>query len=272
MSTNNVIVKSDSMDNHLVDLRLALERMHRYVSSSQFLGFIIHEHGIEIDPTEIESINKVQPPQCKHVMQKFLGKLNFLRWFIFNSPGKISASAPLLQLKNEAEFTWGVDQPHALDDIKRYSSSPPVMKAPMAGIPFRLDIAAEDVVIRTALTQVTEGKERIITYLSWYLIDAETRYSFIEMLYLSLFYTCSKLRYYLLSTTCIIACQADVIRHMLQKPILSGRIEMWAYVLIEYDLAYEPLKSIKGLVVDFIIGHSIDQNNDESCNLVSIHP
>jgi ribonuclease HI len=24
--------------------------------------------------------------------------------------------------------------------------------------------------------------------------------------------------------------------------------------------------------VDFIIGHSIDQNNDESCNLVSIHP
>jgi hypothetical protein len=58
MSTNNVIVKYDSMDNHLVDLRLALERMHRYVSSSQFLGFIIHEHGIEIDPIEIESINK----------------------------------------------------------------------------------------------------------------------------------------------------------------------------------------------------------------------
>jgi hypothetical protein len=42
--------------------------------------------------------------------------------------------------------------------------------------------------------------------------------------------------------------------------------------LIEYDLAYEPLKSIKGQVVaDFIVGHSIDQNNDESCNLVSIH-
>jgi hypothetical protein len=43
--------------------------------------------------------------------------------------------------------------------------------------------------------------------------------------------------------------------------------------LIEYNLAYEQLKSIKvQVVVDFIIGHSIDQNNDESCNLVSIHP
>jgi hypothetical protein len=43
--------------------------------------------------------------------------------------------------------------------------------------------------------------------------------------------------------------------------------------MIEYDLAYEPLKSMKGQVVaDFIVGHSIDQNNDESCNLVSINP
>jgi hypothetical protein len=60
---------------------------------------------------------------------------------------------------------------------------------------------------------------------------------------------------------------------MLQQPILCGRIKKWAYALIEYDLAYESLKSIKGQVVaDFIVEHSIDQNSDESCNLVSIHP
>jgi hypothetical protein len=42
--------------------------------------------------------------------------------------------------------------------------------------------------------------------------------------------------------------------------------------LIEYDLVYESLKSMKDHVLtDFIIGHSIDQNRDESCNLVSIH-
>jgi hypothetical protein len=60
---------------------------------------------------------------------------------------------------------------------------------------------------------------------------------------------------------------------MLQQPILSGRIGKWAYALIEYDLSYELLKSIKGHVVaDFIVGHNIDQNSDESCNLVSICP
>jgi hypothetical protein len=60
---------------------------------------------------------------------------------------------------------------------------------------------------------------------------------------------------------------------MLLQPILSGRIRKWAYALIEYDLAYESLKSIKGhIVADFIIVHSVDQNGNESCNLVSICP
>jgi hypothetical protein len=89
------------------------------------------------------------------------------------------------------------------------------MKAPIVGILFRLYITAEDVVIGAILMQVTEGKEHIITYLSQCLIDAETRYSFIEKLCLSLFYLCSKLRHYLLSSTCVVACQANVIKHML---------------------------------------------------------
>jgi hypothetical protein len=60
---------------------------------------------------------------------------------------------------------------------------------------------------------------------------------------------------------------------MLQLLILSGRIREWAYALIEYDLAYESLKLMKGQVVaDFIVGHRIDENKDESFNLVSIHP
>jgi hypothetical protein len=104
----DVVVKLDNMDSHLTDLRLALEIMRRYglkmnllkcmfrVWARKFLGFIIHEHGIEIDPTKIVSINKVQPPQTKNDMQKFLRKLNYLRQFIFNLSGKISEFASIL--------------------------------------------------------------------------------------------------------------------------------------------------------------------------------
>jgi hypothetical protein len=80
-----------------------------------------------------------------------------------------------------------------------------------------------------------------VAYVSQHLLDVETQYVFVEKLYLSLYYACSKFRHYILSSSCIVACQYDVIKHMLLKPILSGRMGKWAYALVETDLAYEPL-------------------------------
>jgi ribonuclease HI len=98
-----------------------------------------------------------------------------------------------------------------------------------------------------------------VAYVSRHLLDAETRYVFMEKLCLSLYYACSKFRHYILSSSCIVACQYDVIKHMLLKAILSGRKGKWAYALVEYDLAYEPLRSMKGQVVaNFIVNHTIE--------------
>jgi hypothetical protein len=121
----------------------------------------------------------------------------------------------------------------------------PILKAPRAGVPFRLYIAAKDKVIGVVLTQYTEGKEHVVTYLSQRLVEAETRYTFVEKLCVCLFYACTKLKCYLLSSPCTVSCQIDVIKYLLQNPIMSGRIGKWAYALIEYDLTYESLKSMK---------------------------
>jgi wyosine [tRNA(Phe)-imidazoG37] synthetase (radical SAM superfamily) len=55
--------------------------------------------SMEIDSKKIESINNVQPPHYKNDMQKFLETLNYLRRFVSNMSGKISAFAPILWLK-----------------------------------------------------------------------------------------------------------------------------------------------------------------------------
>jgi hypothetical protein len=152
-------------------------------------------------------------------------------------------------------------------------SSALVLKAPQVGVPFRLYIAAKDKVIRAVLTQVTGGKEHVVTYLSRRLVDAETRYTFIEKLCLYLFYACTKCRCYLLSSHCTVASQIDMVKYMLQNPIISGRIGKWAYALVEYDLAYEPLKSMKGQVIpDFIVEHRINDTHKLDISYLTVTP
>jgi hypothetical protein len=57
----------------------------------------------------------------------------------------------------------------------------------------------------------------------------------------------------------LVSCQPDVIKYLLQHPIMSDKIGKWAYALIEYDLAYESLRSMKAHVVaDFIVEDRID--------------
>jgi hypothetical protein len=68
---DDIMIKSAAHKSHLADLRLAFERTRHYglkmnplkcafrVLAGKFLGFIIHDKGIEIDPKRIEKIKGV---------------------------------------------------------------------------------------------------------------------------------------------------------------------------------------------------------------------
>jgi hypothetical protein len=129
------------------------------VMSGKFLGFVVHEHGIQIDPKKIESIGKIGESVCKKDVQKLLGKINYLRRFISNLAGRVESLLPLVRLKHEEEFTWGAEQRQAFDKIKEYLVTPPVLRAPKAGNLFKMYIATQEWVIRAVLLQEEDGKD-----------------------------------------------------------------------------------------------------------------
>jgi hypothetical protein len=161
---DDIVIKSASFDEHMADLRTALERMVKYgvkmnplkcafgVSAGHLLGFIIHEHRIQIDPKKVNLIQKLEEPTCKRDVQKLLGKINYLRRFVVNLAGKVDLLLPLVWLKYNEEFMWGVYQRVALKKILNYLTKPPVLRALMVGKDFRLYIAAQEHVIGAALT------------------------------------------------------------------------------------------------------------------------
>jgi hypothetical protein len=57
----------------------------------------------------------------------------------------------LVRLKHEEEFTWGAEQGEAFKKIQEYLVSPPVLRAPKAGNPFKMYIAVQEWVIGAVL-------------------------------------------------------------------------------------------------------------------------
>ncbi|KAI5324076.1 hypothetical protein L3X38_033149 [Prunus dulcis] len=72
---DDLVVKSKTREGHQEVLRKVLERCQLYglkmnpkkcafgVSSYKFLGFQVHQHGIDVDPEKTRAINSLAPPR-----------------------------------------------------------------------------------------------------------------------------------------------------------------------------------------------------------------
>src|SRR3954464_12418712 len=93
---DNIVIKSVSDDSHLDHLSRSFERMRKhglkmnplkrafFVQAGDFLGFVVHNKGIEINKNKTKAIMEPNPPSTKKELQSLLGKINFLRRFISN--------------------------------------------------------------------------------------------------------------------------------------------------------------------------------------------
>src|SRR4051812_17014127 len=277
---DDIVVKSASGMSHLDHLSQSFERMRKYglkmnplkcaffVQAGDFLGFVVHKKGIEINQNKTKAIMETKSPSTKKELQSLLGKINFLRRFISNLSGRTQAFSPLLRLK-QVRFEWRAEHQEAFDQIKQYLTCPPILSPPNGKKHMRLYISASDKTIGSMLAQEDENDiERAIYYLSRVLNDAETRYTDIEKLYLCLYFSCIKLKYYIKPVDVYVSSHCDVIKHMLSKPILHSRIGKWALALTEYSLTFQPLKAMKGqIVADFIVDHAVVESSQQYVEL-----
>ena len=57
------------------------------VHGRNFLGFLVHQRGIEVEQNKVKGIASTNAPQNKKELQNFLGQVNYLRSLI-SKPGR----------------------------------------------------------------------------------------------------------------------------------------------------------------------------------------
>ncbi|XP_051135440.1 uncharacterized protein LOC127254391 [Andrographis paniculata] len=161
-----------------------------------------------------------------------------------------------------AKFIWGPEQQIAFNEMKKVMSSPLILVSPKKCRPLKLYVAASEETIGSLMAQDDdEDKERVIYYLSKTLNDAEGRYSTIEKLCYSLYYACTKHKYYLVPHDVYVFCKVDLIKYMLNRPVLKGRLVKWFVRLMPFELKYMSLKTVKEQdIADFLAEHSISKS------------
>jgi hypothetical protein len=269
---DDVVVKSTSSEGHLGDLRQVFERTRRFglkmnpkkcafgVSSSQFLGFLVHERGIKISLKSQEAVRIMVPPTMKREPQHLIGKINFVRRFISNLSGRIEPFMDLVKIKANEEFCWGAEQQRVFEEIKEDLARPPLLVPPRRDMSFYIYLSVGDTSIASVVEQVYDSKEKVVFYLSRRMLDMETKYHEMEKLCLCLFFTCTKLRHILLFAEIIVICKSDIIKHMLSAHVLKGRLKKWMFALSEFDIRYQLAKAVKGQALADLIAERINTN------------
>ena len=65
------------------------------MSAGKFLGFLVHNRGIDMDPAKAVAIATMKPPATVKELKSFLGKVSHIRRFI---PGLASITSAFMKL------------------------------------------------------------------------------------------------------------------------------------------------------------------------------
>jgi hypothetical protein len=110
----------------------------------EFLGLIISEKGIRMDPHKVKAITDWPTPTTKRELQQFL---RFVKGF-----AKIAKL--LTKLMGKTNWLWTELQQKAFQELKNEVMSEQVLCIPKPGRPFRMETDASNFAIAAILSQL----------------------------------------------------------------------------------------------------------------------
>ncbi|RVW31941.1 Transposon Ty3-G Gag-Pol polyprotein [Vitis vinifera] len=201
------------------DLVLNWEKCHFMVRQGIVLGHIISEKGIEVDKAKVELIVKLPSPTTVKGVRQFLGHAGFYRRFI---KGFSSLSKPLCELlAKDAKFIWDERCQNSFDQLKKFLTTTPIVRAPNWQLPFELMCDASDFAIGAVLGQREDGKPYVIYYASKTLNEAQRNYTTTE-------------------------------KELLAMQDAKARLIRWILLLQEFDLQIKDKKGVENVVADHL--------------------
>ncbi|KAI3522357.1 hypothetical protein L1887_00076 [Cichorium endivia] len=248
---DDILVYSKTQEEHEGHLRQVLEVLRQeklyakfakcdfWLQEVQFLGHLVNQNGIMVDPTKVEIVLKWEVPKTPSEIRSFLGLAGYYRRFIQDF-SKIAV--PLTQLtKKGVAFKWGNNQQRAFETLRQKLCEAPVLTLPEG---------VEDMVVYCdaslhGLGAVLMQRGKVIAYASRQLKPHETRYRTHDLELGAVVFALKIWRHYLYGVKCTIYTDHKSLKYLMDQQDLNMRQRRWLDVLKDYDceILYHPGKA-----------------------------
>ena len=123
------------------------------VTTGKFLGFMVSQRGIEVNPEKVRAIMELEPPRTVKEVQSLNGKIVALNRFVSRA---MDRCLPFFRTLRKS-FEWTDECQTAFNDLKAYLSSPPLLSPSMPGEELYLYLAVSQAAVSTALVREEDG-------------------------------------------------------------------------------------------------------------------
>ena len=255
MYFDDILIFSNCLQDHLAHIEQVLATLKAeqlYINHTKcsflkkkvyFLGFIISDKGIGVDPAKVQAIQNWPTPCTVSEVRSFHGLATFYRRFIRHFS---TIMAPITECLKGRSFTWTVAANKAFVEVKEKLGQAPVLKLPDFTKIFEVACDASHVGIGGVLSQ--EGHP--IAFFSEKLNDTWRRYSTYDMEFYALIQTIKHWHPYLIHREFILYTDHDSLKHLNSQSKLNARHSRWMNYLQQFDFVIRHKSGTENKVAD----------------------
>lgn len=253
---DDILIFSRSLSEHTHQVQLVLRRLLEnslfvkaekcefHVPTISFLGYIVSEGQVRMDPAKVSAVASWPVPESRQKLQQFLGFANFYRRFIRSYS---SVAAPLTALTStKRPFRWTPEAERAFNTLRTRFTSAPVLQMPDPLRQFVVEVDASEVGVGGVLSQraAEDGKMHPCAFFSRRLSPAECNYDIGNRELLAVKLALEEWRHWLEGATVPFVVWTDHknLEYIQSARRLSSRQRRWALFFgrFNFTLSYRP--------------------------------
>lgn len=246
---DDVIIFAKNLEEHNRRLDSVLERLEDagvklnaakcqfLQEKTTFLGHVVSREGVTTDPEKTKALLQYPEPSDVSSLRSFFGCAGYYRHFVQNFA---EIAAPLYNLEKKGTvFHWTKQCQEAFDTLKHRLTNPPILAYPRFDSPFIVDTDASDTGLGAVLSQIQEGKERVIAYAAKALTKPQRNYSTTRKELLALVWGLEHFEVYLLGRRFRARTDHNALRWLRSFKEPKGQVARWIERLAEFDFTIE---------------------------------